>query len=220
MSLIYSMTSFTSAESQGILGRSSVGISCSFQRFSKSVSRTEAIHLNVFWLAFALRSIPCKVRLLISAICVSPLCSRSFLAIESANFRSGIQSEASPGRTAQIGHDNIATFMCYRIIHHASVQSHGQLFGPSALNSTNGWQSVTDGGNRSSGDRSKLHSQYQTGKAKTFQTAEGAGLVDVCCANLLLRLQGLLIKQWGAFSALRGMFILGVDRKSFWICNS
>ena len=214
------MTSFTSAESQGILGCSSVGISCSFQRFSKSVSRTEAIHLNVSGLAFALRSIPCKVRLLISAICVSPLCRRSFLAIESSNFRSGIQSEASPGRTAQIGHDNIATFMCYRIIHHASVQSHRQLFGPSALNSTDGWHSGTAAGNRPSGDRSKLHSQYQTGKAKTFQTAEGAGLVDVCCANLLLRLQGLLIKQWGAFSALRGIFILGVDRKSFWICNS
>ena len=214
------MTSFTSAEGQGILGCSSVGISCSFQRFSKSVSRTEAIHVNASGLAFALRSIPCKLRLLISAICVSSFCRRRFPAIKSANFRSGIQSEASLGRTAKIEHENIATFMCYRIIHHASVQSHRQLFGPSALNSTDGWQNVTAGRNRHSGDRSKLHSRYQTGKAKTSQMAEGAGLVDVRCANLLVRLQGLLIKQWGAFSALRGVFILGVDRKSFWIRNS
>ena len=171
------MTSFTSAESQGILGCSSVGISCSFQRFSKSVSRTEAIHLNVFGLAFALRSIPCKVRLLISAICVSPLCSRSFLAIESANFRSGIQSEASSGRTAQIGHDNIATFMCYRIIHHASVQSHGQLFGPSALNSTNGWQSVTDGGNRPSGGDPNCIANTKQAKRKPFRRQRGRGFL-------------------------------------------
>ena len=129
-------------------------------------------------------------------------------------------AKRGPKHLAMIGHDNIAKFMCYRIIHHASVQSHRQLFGSSALNSTDGWQSGTAAGNRPSGDRSKLHSQYQTGKAKTFQMAEGAGLVDVCCANLLLRLQGLLIKQWGAFSALRGIFILGVDRKSFWIRNS
>ena len=160
------------------------------------------------------------MRLLISAICVSPFYRRSFPAIQSANLRSGIQSKASPGRTAQIGYDNIATFMCYRIIHHASVQSHRQLFGSSALNSTDGWQSGTAAGNRPSGDRSKLHSQYQTGKAKTFQIAEGAGLVDVCCANLLLRLLGLLIKQWGACRALRVIFILGVDRKYFWIRNS
>ena len=214
------MTSFTSAEGQGILDCSSVGISCSFQRFSKSVSRTEAIHVNASGLAFASRSIPCKVRLLISAICVIPFCRRSFPALKSANFRSGIQSEASPGRTAQIGHDNIATFMCYRIIHHASVQSHRQLFGPSALNSTDGWQSVTAGGNRPSGDRSKLHSQYQTGKAKTFQMTEGAGIVDVYCANLLLRLQGLLIKRWVPLVHLGEYLLLGVDRKSFWIRNS
>jgi len=146
---------------------------------------------------------------------VSPFYRRSFPAIKSANFRSGIQSKASPGRTAQIGHDNIATFMCYRIIHHASVQSHRQLFGPSALKSTDGWQSGTAAGNRPSGDRSKLHSQYQTGKAKTFQMAEGAGLVDVCCANLLLRLQGLLIKQWGACNALRVYLYLASTENIF-----
>ena len=214
------MTSFTSAEGQGILGCSSVGISCSFQRFSKSVSRTEAIHVNASGLAFSLCSIPCKVRLLISAICVSPFCRRSFPAIKSANFRSGIQSEASPGRTAKIGHDNIATFICYRTSFTTPASNLTVSCSGLALNSTDGWQSVTAGGNRPSGDRSNLHSQYQTGKAKTFQMAEGAGLVYVCCANLLLRLQGLLIKQWGAFSALRGIFILGVDRKSFWIRNS
>jgi len=43
--------SFSSAESLGNLGCSSVGICCSFQRFSKSVSRTEATHFNVSGLA-------------------------------------------------------------------------------------------------------------------------------------------------------------------------
>ena len=159
------------------------------------------------------------MRLLISAIYVSPFYRRSFPAIKSANFRSGIQSKASPGRTAQIGHDksrhSFATASFTTPASNLTVSCSGL-----ALNSTDGWPSVTAGGNRPSGDRSKLHSQYQTGKAKTFQTAEGAGLVDVCCANLLLRLQGLLIKQWGACNALRDIFILGVDRKSFWIRNS
>ena len=47
--------------------------------------------------------------------------------------------------------------------------------------------------------------------------AEGAGLVDVCCANLLLRLQGFLLPPWGACPALRGLFLLGVARPSFWL---
>ena len=87
--LTYSMASFSLAKSLGNLGSSTVGISCSVQRFSKSVSRTEAMHFNAAGLACAPRSIRCKVRMLMLAICascacVSPFSRRSFFIIKRA----------------------------------------------------------------------------------------------------------------------------------------
>ena len=87
--LTYSMASFSLAKSLGNLGSSTVGISCSVQRFSKSVSRTEAMHFNAAGLACAPRSIRCKVRILMPAIWVScafvsPFFGRIFLIIKSA----------------------------------------------------------------------------------------------------------------------------------------
>ena len=99
------MASFFSAESLGKLGCSTVGISCAIQRFSKSVSRTEAMCFNLLRLALAPRSMRCKMRVLIPAIgtscsCVSLVSRRSF---PTHGSHSDTQSKSARGRTARRG---------------------------------------------------------------------------------------------------------------------